>query len=90
MKSAFFQHVRSRSLARWLWTGGMGSLVALGLVWSPVALAADLFHSPGDTGAPAAGVPTLAGSPEERVYLYLDAGGGGLECRHALPGWRGR
>jgi len=54
--------------AGWL----LGALL-LGVM--PGARAADLFHSPGDTGAPPTGVPTLAASPEEHVYLYLDAGG---------------
>ena len=51
-------------------------LLTFGLAMVGQANSAILFHSPTDDGAEPLTVPILPGSPEERIYLYLDAGPG--------------
>jgi hypothetical protein len=56
------------------------SLLAAGCAWlavvlvAPVAAATQVFHSPGDDGAPAAGEPTIDEGGIRSVFLYVDGG----------------
>jgi len=63
---------RSGVLRAWCAAGSMWVALA-GVV--PTAAATQVFHSPGDDGAPASGPPTVQEGGVRSVFLYVDGGG---------------
>jgi len=50
------------------------ALLCVALCWAGTATATQVFHSPNDDGAPAAGTPTIAEGGVQSVFLYIDGG----------------